>query len=610
MDEKIDLKELRKKRKEEEKQKEKEEAILSKERDKVYKEVTEYEKKHKKEPKIAPSDCYVALEHINKIYSNRVQAVYDFNLRIKKNEFIVFVGPSGCGKSTTLRMIAGLEDITSGDLFIDGVYANDLEPKDRNISMVFQSYALYPHMTVYNNMAFGLKMRHVPRDEIDDRVHRAAKILQIEEYLDRKPRALSGGQCQRVALGRAIVRNSKIFLMDEPLSNLDAKLRVQMRSEIVKLHEELGATTVYVTHDQTEAMTMASRIVVLKGGYIQQVGTPKEIYNKPSNIFVATFIGSPAMNIIKAKLSGNTITLQSGFEIEINNERLETLKSYYLNEIESLKSEIKKVEEDKNKAIEKALLRNKEFKELDTKINDNMKEINSLKDEIDTNKFVSKIKELEVVKQNKENDLKNATNDLNNEKSFFLKWSFKKEIKGLNKDIEGLNYDINNLKSNLDKSNDEAFNKDINEKIKTLENENLELGEKIISKKDELLRTLDMNEFNSFDEKVKNLNDTITRYEVLSKNPDGDYLLGIRPEDIAQSNVNNNFVEPSKTFKLKVDVAELLGNEYYVHTKVLDETLLAKVNAITDIKHNDEIELMLDISKIHLFNKDNERLIW
>ncbi len=610
MDEKIDLKELRKKRKEKEKQKEKEEAILSKERDKLYKEVTEYEKKHKKEPKIAPSDCYVALEHINKIYSNRVQAVYDFNLRIKKNEFIVFVGPSGCGKSTTLRMIAGLEDITSGDLFIDGVYANDLEPKDRNISMVFQSYALYPHMTVYNNMAFGLKMRHVPRDEIDDRVHRAAKILQIEEYLDRKPRALSGGQCQRVALGRAIVRNSKIFLMDEPLSNLDAKLRVQMRSEIVKLHEELGATTVYVTHDQTEAMTMASRIVVLKGGYIQQVGTPKEIYNKPSNIFVATFIGSPAMNIIKAKLSGNTITLQSGFEIEINNERLEALTSYYLNEIESLKCEINKVEEDKNKAIEKALLKNKDFKELDTKINDNMKEINSLKDEIDTNKFVNKIKELEVVKQNKENDLKNATNDLNNEKSFFLKWSFKKEIKGLNKDIEGLNYDIHNLRSNLDKSNDEAFNKDINERIKTLENENLELGERIISKKDELLRTLDMNEFSSFDEKVKNLNDTITRYEVLSKKPDGDYLLGIRPEDIAQSNVNNNFVESSKTFKLKVDVAELLGNEYYVHTKVLDETLLAKVNAITDIRHNDEIELMLDISKIHLFNKDNERLIW
>ncbi|MDY0100912.1 MAG: ATP-binding cassette domain-containing protein, partial [Bacilli bacterium] len=222
-----------------------------------------------------PEDLsYVSLRGIDKVYDNKVQAVFDFNLDIAKKEFVVFVGPSGCGKSTTLRMIAGLEEITAGELWIDGEYSNDRAPKDRDIAMVFQSYALYPHMSVYDNMAFGLKIRRFPQAEIDRRVKEAARILEIEELLQRKPKALSGGQRQRVALGRAIVRNAKVFLMDEPLSNLDAKLRVQMRSEIIKLHEELGATTIYVTHDQTEAMTMATRIVVMKAGYIQQVGSP------------------------------------------------------------------------------------------------------------------------------------------------------------------------------------------------------------------------------------------------------------------------------------------------------------------------------------------------
>lgn len=257
-------------------------------------------------------NAYVSLRHIDKVYDNGVQAVFDFNLDIAKHEFIVFVGPSGCGKSTTLRMVAGLEDITNGELYIDGEYSNDKSPKDRDIAMVFQSYALYPHMTVYENMAFGLKIRRLPKQEIDERVHHAAKILQIEEYLDRKPKALSGGQRQRVALGRAIVRNAKVFLMDEPLSNLDAKLRVQMRSEIIKLHESLNATTIYVTHDQTEAMTMASRIVVMKLGHVQQIGTPIEIYNKPANVFVASFIGSPAMNLMTAHYADGKITLSSG----------------------------------------------------------------------------------------------------------------------------------------------------------------------------------------------------------------------------------------------------------------------------------------------------------
>lgn len=241
----------------------------------------------------------LSLKNINKVYDNNVQAVFDFNLDIEDKEFIVFVGPSGCGKSTTLRMIAGLEEITAGDLYIDGVHMNEVAPKDREIAMVFQSYALYPHMTVYENMAFGLKLKKTPKDEIDRRVKEAAKILEIESYLNRKPKALSGGQRQRVALGRAIVRNAKVFLMDEPLSNLDAKLRVQMRSELIKLHENINATTIYVTHDQTEAMTMASRIVVMKDGYIQQIGTPKEIYNSPVNMFVAGFMGAPAMNFIR-----------------------------------------------------------------------------------------------------------------------------------------------------------------------------------------------------------------------------------------------------------------------------------------------------------------------
>lgn len=241
-------------------------------------------------------------QNIQKVYDNGFQAVYDFNLDIEDREFIVFVGPSGCGKSTTLRMVAGLEDITEGELYINDKLVNEVTPKDRNIAMVFQSYALYPHMSVYDNMAFGLKLAKLPKEEIDEKVRTAARMLEIEELLDRKPKQLSGGQRQRVALGRAIVRDADVFLMDEPLSNLDAKLRVQMRSEIIELHRSLNTTTIYVTHDQTEAMTMATRLVVMNQGYIQQVGTPREIYQRPVNRFVASFIGSPAMNFIEGRI--------------------------------------------------------------------------------------------------------------------------------------------------------------------------------------------------------------------------------------------------------------------------------------------------------------------
>ena len=265
------------------------------------------------------------LININKIYPNGVQAVFDFNLHIEDEEFVVFVGPSGCGKSTTLRMIAGLEDITSGDLIIDGERMNDVNPRDRDIAMVFQSYALYPHMTVYNNMAFGLQLRHMPRKEIDQLVGKAAETLGLVPFLNRYPRQLSGGQCQRVALGRAIVRNAKVFLMDEPLSNLDAKLRVTMRGELIKLHKRLGCTTIYVTHDQTEAMTMGTKIVVMKDGRIQQVGTPREVYEKPANVFVAGFIGQPPMNFIHGMLhdNGTFTTTKSKFTFRIPESKLE-----------------------------------------------------------------------------------------------------------------------------------------------------------------------------------------------------------------------------------------------------------------------------------------------
>ncbi len=250
------------------------------------------------------------LEHIQKSYDKKAIAVDDFDLEIKDKEFIVFVGPSGCGKSTTLRMIAGLEEITDGELYINDKKMNDVAPKDRDIAMVFQNYALYPHMNVYDNMAFGLKLRKFKKDEIEQRVNNAANILGLEAYLDRKPKALSGGQRQRVALGRAIVRDAKVFLMDEPLSNLDAKLRVQMRAEIQKLHRRLQTTTIYVTHDQTEAMTMATRLVVMKDGYIQQVGAPKDVYDKPENIFVGGFIGSPSMNFLSGTLKDGYFVME------------------------------------------------------------------------------------------------------------------------------------------------------------------------------------------------------------------------------------------------------------------------------------------------------------
>ena len=266
----------------------------------------------------------VLLKGLKKIYDNKVTAVHDVNLHIKDKEFIVLVGPSGCGKSTTLRMIAGLEDITDGELYIDGTLVNDMAPKDRDIAMVFQSYALYPHLSVYDNMAFALKLKKTPKDEIDRKVREAAEILDITQYLDRKPKALSGGQRQRVAIGRAIVRDPKVMLMDEPLSNLDAKLRNEMRAEIIKLRERINTTFIYVTHDQTEAMTLGDRIVIMRDGFIQQIGTPQDVFNHPANLFVAGFIGMPVMNFFDAKLTreGEKYFVElAGVKVELSAEK-------------------------------------------------------------------------------------------------------------------------------------------------------------------------------------------------------------------------------------------------------------------------------------------------
>ena len=279
----------------------------------------------------------LSLRNIYKVYPNGFNAVKDFNLEIEDKEFIIFVGPSGCGKSTTLRMIAGLEEISKGELYIDGKLVNDVEPKDRDIAMVFQSYALYPHMSIYDNMAFGLKLRKMPKAEIDKRVREAARILDIEHLLDRKPKLLSGGQRQRVAMGRAIVREPKVFLMDEPLSNLDAKLRVQMRLEISKLHQRLQSTIIYVTHDQTEAMTLGTRIVVMKDGVIQQVDSPQNLYDYPDNLFVAGFIGLPQMNFIDATVvkEGGELFLEYGdhHRVILTPERATKLADYVGREV-------------------------------------------------------------------------------------------------------------------------------------------------------------------------------------------------------------------------------------------------------------------------------------
>ena len=532
--------------------------VIEKEREHFHKEVLKEEKAHRNDEKIAPEDSYISLHHINKIYPNHVQAVFDFNLDIKKHEFIVLVGPSGCGKSTTLRMVAGLEDITSGDLFIDGIYANQLPPKDRDIGMVFQSYALYPHMTVYENMAFGLKINHVAKDEIEKRVLRAADILQIRDYLNRKPSALSGGQCQRVALGRAIVRDAKVFLMDEPLSNLDAKLRVQMRSEIVKLHKALDTTTIYVTHDQTEAMTMASRIVVMNKGYIQQIGTPSEIYNNPANVFVATFVGSPAMNIFNAKYEDGYLNFGGNLKYKLDDNFSDACNKFYIEEVAKVKDEIQK-----HKDLWVPRFKNsRQFKNID-KVN---KSVSEIKTELENNSLgfnVSLLSDAEIDKA------KNA----------YYACKVYETISNL-------------YKENVPSKFDEGYCK--NKILSFVVNENKYSD--IMSLLDEFLGDY-LYEFNiTQNPEIKQIQEKLELLQNFSLKNGDEFILGIRPEDIYES-------DDDDAYSLKISVAELMGHEYYVHFDLIGEEMVAKASVKKTLNSDDILKLKFDREKVHIFDK-------
>ena len=532
--------------------------VIEKEREHFHKEVLKEEKAHRNDEKVAPEDSYISLHHINKIYPNHVQAVFDFNLDIKKHEFIVLVGPSGCGKSTTLRMVAGLEDITSGDLFIDGIYANQLPPKDRDIGMVFQSYALYPHMTVYENMAFGLKINHVAKDEIERRVLRAADILQIRDYLNRKPSALSGGQCQRVALGRAIVRDAKVFLMDEPLSNLDAKLRVQMRSEIVKLHKALDTTTIYVTHDQTEAMTMASRIVVMNKGYIQQIGTPSEIYNNPANVFVATFVGSPAMNIFNAKYEDGYLVFGDNLKYKLDDTFKDSCKKFYIEEVEKVKDEIQK---HKDLWVPR-FKSTRQFK----KIEEVNKSVGEVKAELNGNSLgfdISSLSDVEIVRAN------NA----------YYASKVYDAISSLYKENLANKFDEINIKNKLEALivNEDKYSE-------------------IMSLFDSLLGDY-LYEFNiTQNPEIKQIQEKLELLQGFSLKNGEEFILGIRPEDIYES-------DESDAYSLKISVAELMGHEYYVHFDLVGEEMVAKTSVKKALNSDDILKLKFDREKVHIFDK-------
>ena len=542
---------------------EKEEKALQKEREKFHKKILAEEKKRSKEEKSDTSGAFLSLKHVNKIYDNHVQAVFDFNLDVAKHEFIVLVGPSGCGKSTTLRMIAGLEEITSGDLYIDGIYANQLPPKDRNIGMVFQSYALYPHMTVYENMAFALKVNHVKKDEIEKRVLNAAKILQITDYLNRKPNALSGGQCQRVALGRAIVRDAKVFLMDEPLSNLDAKLRVQMRSEIVKLHKALDTTTIYVTHDQTEAMTMASRIVVMNKGYVQQIGTPEEIYSHPANIFVATFIGSPAMNIIKTKLVDNKLKFDNNYEIDLGDDFTKTLSDFYKEEI---KKQEKKIDNYKDLYFDR-FLASHSYKAL-KRIDGDISEVNKLASKLNL--------------EGKEN--------------------FDAEHLELAKNliyIETAKNYINQLSKN-DSENAEFVRESLQNLDILLVNEDkfdeINASYLIFIKEYLYLNSAKTNP------NIQKLNKLIEELNSVERNGTNEVLFGIRPEDVELG-------QDEPYFESTIDVRELLGSEYYIHFDFCSQIFISKLEVNQPLKEGEKISVYFKKNKIHIFDPLTEERI-
>ena len=533
--------------------------LLEKKREQIHKEMLLNSYISRKEPKIAPKDVCISLKNINKIYPNHVQAVYDFNLDIKEKEFIVFVGPSGCGKSTTLRMIAGLEDITYGDLFIDGKYANELLPKQRDIAMVFQNYALYPNMSVFDNIAFSLKIKRLPKDEIKKRVINAAELLDIKQYLDRKPSALSGGQRQRVALGRAIVRDVRVFLMDEPLSNLDAKLRVQMRSEIVNLHKKIGSTTIYVTHDQTEAMTMADRIVVMKDGYVQQIGTPREIYNNPANLFVATFIGAPAMNILNIKYDHKYLILPDGNKIKTTDEQNSTINNFFISM--------------KNK-YEQALLKNKKDIE-------------------------QRIYELTYPKYEKEMELlRRKTIKISNEIAS-LKLSLEDAYK-LNKEqlvIDEITSIIKDKELLLNNSKTTELEKIKNTNYTPISNEQLEK------------RKIKDTQYNLLMKEEEEIKDNLEYYNNNVNQKTIDLLFGIRPENLLDERLSSLCKNKTDGIKVKISIAELLGDQYYLHTFIGNNKIISKSTTEQLIQSGDEVKLYIDLDKFHIFDKKSTKRI-
>ena len=748
-------------------------------------------------------DDFVSLKHIYKVYPNGVEAVHDFNLDIKEHEFIVIVGPSGCGKSTTLRMVAGLEDITDGKLFIAGDYSNEKTPKDRNIAMVFQSYSLYPHMTVFDNIAFGLKMRkypfplldkegkevlaidkkeikksekliaslnkelaevnadieqvnkaqevdeflkkklesleerkglleakiqentakvedlkanprpkmiyrHLKRSEVEKRVNDVATILELNGYLARKPAELSGGQRQRVALGRAIIRDARVFLMDEPLSNLDAKLRVTMRSEIIKLHEQINATIIYVTHDQTEAMTMADRIVVMKDGYIQQIGSPTEIYDQPSNIFVANFIGAPAMNILKADYDLNNIVLKNGFTIKVNKEQKELFKKFYEQQIEEYTNllnllntnveevaialydalkpfllggsknpegcassivnkltnpvveSLKKIQDGLKISLNQDGLTEEEKTSLRGAIEKDIKAVNGIYKKLVSEKAQlsdALVNELQYFKVESSNELVKSILKHDEEKlkavlslvDFVLQKAGESQSTGLlyalhmlealkellsklqkvnkedllievNKLIEEVHFDV--IKEDVDECV-KKFEKKLH-KVLCLSDSDIRLlyftslrvkgqNERI----DWILSLVDQSmKSKRYENRLRNeylievlITELINEFKKRVDNPH-ELLFGIRPEDIhLDTKWNKEKYPKTLNIELEVGIMELLGKEYILHLNLGDVDLLCQMPNELNITLHEKLNLLLDETKIHLFDSITEKTI-
>ncbi len=518
---------------------------------------------------------FVVLKDINKVYGNRVQAVFNFNLSVDKNEFIVLVGPSGCGKSTTLRMIAGLEEITDGKLYIDNVLANYLESKDRDIAMVFQSYALYPNMSVYDNIGFGLQVRGLPKDEIKKRVFKAAEILDLGGYLDRKPKELSGGQMQRVALGRAIVRDAKLFLMDEPLSNLDAKLRVQMRSEIVKLHRNIGATTIYVTHDQTEAMTMADRIVIMNKGLVQQIGSPIEVYNNPANVFVATFIGNPPMNVFKADISDNRVYSGEQF-IELPAGVLERYQAHITARRVFFAD-----------LLEKARLT--EEKQLLQDISLLAKSVKKMLPEQARTEYISVVNRVSAVAQSKgfiNFGQEQAQSYLNDAEAGNISVILS-NLAEIEKLIKNTDLAVAGLLKEVDSSNMRAVKKDVT----VVKKQNIFTKIKSLFTKKQAEETLE-------EENLRKINEYLASYqdETVMTNA----LVGIRPEDVYfEGTFNGN---GSNAITTRAELVELLGSEFCMHVNMFGVNVIVKRSVRDVVSSGEQVKLCLDMDKIKIFD--------